>query len=145
MDLRDVPAPDLTDPLFEPYWSGAAAGKLVLPRCATCQRISWPPRAFCLRCRSASFGWEEHEARGHLFSWTVVGHPTAPGYRDTPYAVGIISLVDPPARVMGTIVDVEPSALEFDLPLVACFARAGSDPEFTLIQWKPAEAADRRE
>lgn len=138
MDLRDVPAPELDDPLFQPYWEGAAEGKLVLPRCGACRRMNWPPRGACPQCRSTGLVWEEHRHSGRLFTWTVVGRATAPGYDDVPYTVGIVTLDDAPVRLLGVIVDVEPDDLRMDLPLQARFARAGSDPEFTVVQWAPA-------
>ncbi|WP_298325476.1 zinc ribbon domain-containing protein [Haloactinopolyspora sp.] len=137
MDLRDVPAPDLEDPLFQPYWAGAAEGKLVLPRCSGCERVNWPPRSVCPHCRSTESAWAEHQPHGTLFSWTVVGRATAPGYHEVPYAVGIVALDDAPVRLMGTIVGAEPSALVMDMPMSARFAPAGSSPEFTLVQWEP--------
>ncbi|WP_162606382.1 Zn-ribbon domain-containing OB-fold protein [Jiangella asiatica] len=138
MDLRDVPAPDLDDPLFQGYWAGTAKGKLILPRCSGCERMNWPPRAMCPHCRSLKFEWEEHRPSGTLFSWTVVGRATAPGYREVPYTVGIIALDDAPVRLMGTVVGVEPDDIAMDMPLSARFTKAGSSLEFTVVQWGPA-------
>lgn len=137
MDLRNVPAPDLEDPVFRPYWQGAAQGKLMLPRCRGCGRMNWPPRAICLECRASDFTWEQHRPSGTLFSWTVVGRATAPGYVDVPYTVGIIALDDVPVRLMGQVVGVDPKNVAMGMRLSARFTTAGSSPEFTVIQFEP--------
>lgn len=140
MDLRNVPTPDLDDPVFHPYWEGAAQGKLMLPRCRGCDRMNWPPRTICLECRATDFAWEQQETSGTLFSWTVVGRATAPGYADVPYTIGIIALDHVAVRLMGQVVGVDPENVAMGMRLSARFTPAGSSPEFTVIQFEPSPA-----
>jgi uncharacterized OB-fold protein len=135
-DPRVTP-PDLTDPLFAPYWAGAAAEQLVLPDCAHCGALRWPPRALCRSCgEPADLDWKPRPAQGVLHSWTVVGHATAPGFTEVPYVVGLIELAGG-ARTFGTVL-AEPADLRIDLALGAEFH---SFDEFTVIQWRPRQGS----
>jgi uncharacterized OB-fold protein len=138
MELRDVPPPELEHPLFRPYWEGMSQGRLMLPRCRRCDRMNWPPRPICLRCRGTELRWEEQRPEGTLFTWTVVGRATAPGYSDVPYIVGVVSLDAVPVRLMGQVVGVDPDDVCMGMPLTARFTKVVSSPEFTLIQFAPS-------
>ena len=38
---KPIPEPS---PHTKPFWDGAKAGKLMLPRCTNCNRVHWYPR-----------------------------------------------------------------------------------------------------
>lgn len=102
--MADFPIPDVDDPDYAPYWAGATRGELVLPECAACGTVRWPPRALCRRCYSDETRWFVREPRGTLQTWTVVGHPTVPGFATVPYVVGIVELTAlPGVRLTGGI------------------------------------------
>ena len=46
----DFPLPDVDDPLTAPYFAGAAAGELVIPRCERCARYVWYPEPRVPEC-----------------------------------------------------------------------------------------------
>jgi uncharacterized OB-fold protein len=74
-----------------PYWEGARQGELRILACRACGRDLWPPRAACRHCGSLDLQWRVMPGSGTLFTWTVVGHPTVPGFEEViPYAVGVV-------------------------------------------------------
>ncbi|MFC0534039.1 Zn-ribbon domain-containing OB-fold protein [Phytohabitans kaempferiae] len=136
-DLTKIPVPDVTDPLFAPYWDGTAKGELVLPACGGCAAVVWPPRGLCPACGSTERKWESHEPAGTLYTFTVVGHATVPGYTDLPYAVAIVELADAPGvRVIGSV-DGDPDPLRIGMPMRAVFRPAGEDGEIVVLCWQP--------
>ncbi len=133
-----MPVPDLTDPDYAPYWQAAGAGVLSLPECAGCGVVRWPPRALCRHCRTEPVRWVEREPSGTLHTWTVVTHPTAPGFAEVPYVVG---MVEPAGlsgvRLLGNVVGTDPADLRIGMPLRADFHRTGTEPDFTVVRWRP--------
>jgi uncharacterized protein len=88
-----VPLPDVDHPELAPYWEGTRQEELRIPSCLNCCRDLWPPRAACRHCGSLDQRWRVVPGTGTLFTWTVVGHPSVPGFREvTPYAVGVVEL-----------------------------------------------------
>lgn len=137
-DFTKVPVPDTSDPLFAPHWAGTAEGRLLLPRCVGCARICWPPRGLCPTCGSADRSWEELAPAGELYTFTVVGHATAPGFDDLPYAVAIVELSQAPGvRMVGSI-DGDPDVLRIGMSMRGVFQPAGKHGEITLLRWQPA-------
>ena len=66
----------------EPYWKGAAAGKLLLQKCKACGKLQFFPRVVCVDCFSGDIDWIEAKGTGrvHTFSW--VGVPRNPAFKD---------------------------------------------------------------
>ena len=58
----------------EPYWKGAAAGKLLLQKCKACGKLQFFPRVVCVDCFSGDIEWIEAKGTGkvHTFSWVRV-------------------------------------------------------------------------
>lgn len=139
-DLAEVKIPDLEDPLYAPFWEGAARGKIMVQCCADCGTRRWPPRFACWTCRSLETKWVEEMQEGRLYSWTIVGAPTSRAYADVPYIVGIVELEEkPPVRLIGYVADIDTSRLCAGLKLKARFVKAGPAGEMTLVHWEPVE------
>lgn len=134
---RDVPVPDLDDPLFAPFWQGTAKGELRVQQCPKCKTAYWPPRAMCVLCESFDLAWITCNPRGRLFSWTIVGKATAKGFPDVPYVVAIVELDQPNVRVVGNVVGIDPPDLRVGIPLHARFVPAGANGEIHIIEWHP--------
>jgi uncharacterized protein len=100
-----LPVPELeTSPDAEPYWNGAAAGRLVLPRCRSCAHVIWYPRPFCPRCGRRDVEWFEASGEGVVYSFTIV-HRSQGDYEDrVPYVVAYVELNEGP-RVLSNLVD----------------------------------------
>lgn len=139
----DFPLPDTEWEPTRPFWAAAAAQELSIPRCQTCQRLHWYPRTACRRCGGQAFTWEAMSGRATLFSWVVVTHAFLPQFADkVPFVPGLVALdEDPAVRLTTEIVDADPSALRFDMPLTVVFRPitfAGVDTTVTAPMFTPA-------
>ena len=87
------PLPVEVTEVTRPFWEGLAAGRFLVPRCAACQRLSFPPRRICPACHGRGFDWVAVSGRGRLYAATRV--------HSSPAVYGILS----PIRV--AVVDLE--------------------------------------
>lgn len=137
-DLDQIPVPDLTDPNFAPFWEGTHKHELNIQKCGSCQTHRWPPRITCRTCGSTGVEWVGVEPHGTLYTFTIVGRPTAKGFSSTPYTVGFVALdTVPNVRIIGNVVDVDPSEVTIGMSLTGGFVPAGPNGEMTLIHWSP--------
>jgi uncharacterized protein len=118
----DFPLPDLDDPLSAPFFEGAARGELLVTRCESCDRYVWYPQERCPACGGA-LTWTRVSGRGSLFSWTVVERAFLPAFDDkVPFVSALVAIdEDPAVRIVSYVVDVEPGALQADMPLEVTF------------------------
>jgi uncharacterized OB-fold protein len=124
MDVRpEFPLPDTSWEPVREFWAGAAREELRIPRCDTCNRLCWYPKAKCRHCDGESFTWETMSGRGTLFSWVVVTHSFLPQFADlVPFAPALVALdEDPAVRLATRMVDCDLDALEFELPVEVTF------------------------
>ena len=119
-ETKPVPCPDQES---QPYWDGAAEGKLRLQRCAACGKLRNYPQLVCTDCYSLDVEWVEASGDGTVHSWTVAHHAFLPAFRgDVPYTLVIVDLQEEP-RTMGRL---DPSAqehLRIGLPVRIAFQR----------------------
>lgn len=103
---RPVPVPDDAS---APYWAAAAAGVLVLARCARCRRFAHPPGPVCPHCRHTdpAFSFEAVPQTGVLRSWTVVRRSFLPGFDDDlPFVLADVAIDGTDdVRLIGRLVD----------------------------------------
>ena len=101
-----------------PYWEAAGEGRLVLPRCVSCDRLVWYPRDFCPRCLSRDVDWTEVSGRGRIYSSTRIERGgLRPG--GAAYVVAYVELDEGPrllAEVRG-----EGAQVAIDAPVRAAF------------------------
>lgn len=131
---KAVPRPT---PETQPFWDGAAAGELRVPRCLTCARHHFYPRPACPHCGSGEVEWVTCSGRATLYSY-VISHRPAPGF-EAPYAIAVVELEEG-VRMMSNIVGVEitPESLRLDMPLRVVFEPRG---DVCLPLFTPAGAA----
>ncbi|WP_432787694.1 Zn-ribbon domain-containing OB-fold protein [Novosphingobium rhizosphaerae] len=108
----------------EPYWSGAKAGKLVLPHCRACDHTIWYPKAFCGECGAFDVEWREASGLGTLYSFTQVFRGEGPYRECASFVLALVDL-DEGARVLTNIVDADPAGLAVGQRLRAVFHDAG--------------------
>ncbi len=74
-----------------PYWTAAAAGKLVLQKCSQCGKVQFFPRVVCVDC-FGELTWIEAKGTGNIHSFTLVRVPRNPAFKDeTPiYYINVI-------------------------------------------------------
>lgn len=58
----------------QPFWKGAAAGKLLIQKCRACGKLQFFPRIVCVDCFSGDIDWVEAAGTGkvHSFTWVRV-------------------------------------------------------------------------
>jgi hypothetical protein len=66
----------------QPYWQGAAAGKLLLQRCKGCGKLQFFPRVVCVDCFSSDIDWVQAAGTGKVHSFTWVRVPRNPAFKE---------------------------------------------------------------
>ena len=138
----DFPLPDVDWEPTREFWAGAARHEVRIPRCDQCGRGCWYPRERCWFCRGTAFTWTTMSGRGTLFSWVVVTHAFLPQFADmVPFVPALVALDDDPAvRLATRIVDSDPDALDFEMPVTVTFrpiSFVGVDGEVTAPLFVP--------
>lgn len=87
----DKPIPTPT-PLTQPFWDGAKDGKLMLPRCTSCNRVHWYPRHICPYCHSDSIEWIEGSGKGRLHTFAVQHRAFGGWASEAPFVTAYIDL-----------------------------------------------------
>jgi hypothetical protein len=100
---RKIPAPPVT-PETEPFWSAAAAGRLLIKRCRSCGQAHFYPRTICPFCFNDTTDWLEASGRGTVYSYSVMRR--AP----VPYAIAYVTLEEG-VTMLTNIVDCDLDAL----------------------------------
>jgi len=70
------------NPIDQPYWQGAASGKLLLQKCRDCGKLQFFPRAVCVDCFSGNLDWIQASGEGKIHSFTWVRVPRSPAFRE---------------------------------------------------------------
>ena len=88
---KPIPDPDPTNQVF---FDGAREGKLMLPRCTTCNKVHFYPRIICPYCHSSQIEWFEASGTGFIHTYAVQ-HIAFGGWADeTPYVTAHIDLTE---------------------------------------------------
>ena len=99
---------------------------LIGTRCATCTKTFFPPRNFCPDCRRKGQIEEfQFKGRGTIESFTIIRVAPKGFEALTPYAVGIIQLVEG-AKITGQIIG-NVKDVEIDKPVKAVFRKLSED------------------
>lgn len=66
----------------QPFWKGAAEGKLLIQKCRACGKLQFFPRVVCVNCFSNDIEWFTASGQGkvHTFSWVRV--PRNPAFKE---------------------------------------------------------------
>ncbi len=118
-----------------PFWEGARAHKLQLPRCHACGRFWFPPSQRCPHCLSANFAWKETSGHGRIYSFVVYHRVYHPAFeKDVPYAVAIVELDEGP-RLLANIIGTPPDAIDCDMRVRVVFEERGDQtiPQFAVV------------
>ncbi len=116
-DPRILPQLSATN---RPYWTGGAAGQLLVERCTACRTWQHPPTGTCEQCGGDAVA-EPVSGRGTVFTFTVNHqqyHPDVP----PPYVIAVVELVEQAdLRVPTNIVDCDPDHVRIGAPVQVCF------------------------
>jgi uncharacterized protein len=94
-----------------PFWDGARAGKLMLPRCRDCNRVHWYPRHICPNCHSMDLEWIEGSGEGTIYSFAVQHLAFGAWAKRAPYVTAYIDLKEGD-RMLTVLRGVDPLAPE---------------------------------
>jgi uncharacterized OB-fold protein len=135
-DRRPRPAPDETS---APFWDGARDGRLVVQRCAACERYQYPPDVACVHCQATELVPTEVSGRGVLWSFAVVDRAFHAGFVEAvPYVVALVELDEQPGlRLVTNVVDASPDELEVGMAVRVTFEARG---DVALPQFRPVGA-----
>jgi uncharacterized OB-fold protein len=114
------------------FWNGVMEGRLLVRRCAGCQRLQHPPSPMCPRCGSLEWDVQELSGRGSLHSWILSQHPSAPD--DMTRIVALVEL-DEGVRLVSNLSEVDVAEVENGMLLEVVFAEIDG---VVLPQFRPA-------
>ncbi|MCW1382683.1 OB-fold domain-containing protein [Novosphingobium sp. KCTC 2891] len=118
----------------KPYLAGC--------RCTQCGHVYVGPREVCAKCTARGAMEPVHLAEtGKVHVWTVV-HRSFPGVA-TPFLDVIVDL-DDGAHIKGTLTDIDPDKVTFDLPVRVVFREAipaGQDKPYLTYLFVPQQGA----
>ena len=86
------PIPDPEQYITKPFWDGALAGKLMLPRCTTCNKVHFYPRAICPFCHSTDLEWIEASGEGYVHTFAVQHRAFGGWSEEAPFVTAYIDL-----------------------------------------------------
>jgi len=88
------------------WWDAVARHELVLPRCLTCKRFSFPPVKTCRYCLSTHISLEPVTGgTGEIYSWIVVHRALDPAFQaDEPYTILAVDMPEG-VRIWGRLLD----------------------------------------
>ena len=117
-DLKPTPHPTAES---QPYWDGAAEGRLRLQRCADCGLVRHYPQLVCTKCYSVAVEWIDASGRGTVHSWTVAHHAFHPAFKiDLPYTLVTVDLEEGP-RALGRLDPGSQNRLRIGTPVQVSF------------------------
>jgi len=128
-------------PLPEPrpetqiYWDACKRHELILPKCRSCGRFFFYPRAVCPHCMSRDIEWVGSRGRGKI--WTFSVHhlgPTKAYKGDPPHVVAIID-IEEGCKMMSNIVGCSPEDVSIGMEVEVVFDDVTDD--ITLPKFKP--------
>ena len=130
---KPLPMPDLET---QPFWDGAKACKLLVPKCLDCGQYHFFPRALCPYCRSENWTWVAASGDDVIHSYTIAYRGAGPAFKDdAPYAVAIIELAEGP-KMMSNIITDDLGRIAVDGAVRVAFDPVTEDitlPKFTLV------------
>ena len=134
---KPIPSPD---PVSQPFWDGAKAGKLMLPRCSDCNRVHWYPRVICPFCHSMNIEWVEATGKGTIHTFAVQHNRglVARGWSDeVPYVSAYIDLAegDRMLTVLKGVDPNDPESIEIGGAVQIEFEEASEDVHIPF--WRP--------
>ena len=144
-DRAAKPIP-IVDEASRPFFEGAAAGKLMLLRCAVCEAwiaptptVATQRRPACVRCFSGKVDWERASGRGVLYSFAIVHQPYHPAFaEEIPYNISTVQLAEG-VRLTAAVIDCASDDLQVGMPLVATFEQLSD--EVAIPKFRPSQPA----
>jgi hypothetical protein len=108
---------------------------LIGTKCGNCNKIFFPPRYICPKCRRiGKLDPYKLNRKGKIISFTVI-HVAPNGFEDqAPYALAIIELDEGP-RLTAQVTDCDPNQIKIGDRVEMIFRRIGQDGEDGIIYY----------
>jgi len=133
--VRDRPLP-VPSAETRPFWTAASKRELCLPRCRSCQNLSYPPPPRCPVCLRDDFAWESLSGQGRLKSWTTIHIDVLPGV-EPPFIIGEVELVEQPGLIMVAHIAGTPAQmLQANAAVTISFVASGSGEDVALPEFR---------
>lgn len=117
------PLPALTSD-NTPFWMGGEHGQLLIQQCDHCAYYIHPPTGFCPQCESRETHLQAVSGRGFVETFAVNHKQWMPGLPER-YVVALVRIAEQPdVRLVTNIVDCNPDAVTFDMPVRVQFEQA---------------------
>lgn len=100
--------------------------RLEAGKCSACGHIDFPPRLVCPQCKGRTFTTIKLSDEGTLETFTVIRVGSEKFSRETPYAVGIVSLIDG-VKISAQIADVDVDSVRIGQKVKVVFRRIQED------------------
>jgi len=109
----------------EPYWQACNEERLVMQRCAACDRFRWTPAPLCTFCAHDGYDWAPLSGEGRVHTWTVITHAVHPAaVARVPYVVVEVELAaQANLRMISNLIDCDPQAIRFDAAVALAFTQ----------------------
>ncbi len=126
---------------MEAWWNATKDKRFLLPKCAKCGLMWWPPAPGCRRCQSVEQTWHQIKGIGELHSYIVVSQPIAAHMATAvPYVLAIVELPDgtnddgSKTRIPALLLDDEKD-VAIGLPVALAWDDHPSQP-YKLPRWR---------
>jgi uncharacterized OB-fold protein len=121
-----------------PFIDGLREGRVMLQRCAGCERLRYPAARHCPHCLSDAADWVAVSGRGHVYSFTIVHQVYQAAFEaDVPYNVVIVQLDEGP-RIISNLVACSNDDIRIGMSVEAEFSELSD--ERTLLKFRPLTA-----
>ncbi len=74
------------------FWDALADGRFTSTRCASCEKLTFPPKSFCPHCWNQTVTWTDVPTAGTIYTKTTVHIAPAIFAHEAPYEVCIVDL-----------------------------------------------------
>ncbi|MBK4739023.1 Zn-ribbon domain-containing OB-fold protein [Noviherbaspirillum pedocola] len=139
-----IPLPE-ADGLSAPYWDGLRNGQLLTQRCDHCGTWQFGAEWICHHCHEFDPPWTQVDAKGLIYSWERVWHPSHPCLRGhCPYLVVLVELPHAGGiRMLGNLLGDPMQDVRIGTAVEGVFEHHPNiNPPYSLMQWKIASKAN---
>ncbi len=124
---KPIPEPDPY--VTQPFWDGAKAGKLMLPRCTDCNKTHFYPRVICPHCQGSSIEWIEASGEGTIHTFAVQQRAFGGWAEEVPFVTAYIDMKEG-SRMLTVLRGVnaeQPETIQIGSPVKVEFEQASED------------------
>ena len=108
--------------------------RLEAARCKKCEKVFFPPRLVCSKCKGREFTHFNMKRTGKVVTHTIIRTPSDEYLGQAPFALGIVQM-DDGARLTTQIADVSFDELRIGMPVKLEFRRNFSEGEAGIIHY----------